>query len=235
MDLSHNPKLRTTSSAPLAGLMVFMPYLPLAVGTCRSPQHLGDLGRRGIGDVWTMTVEEYLSSPRWRRYVYTITRNPIVLFSIAPLFVFLCLHRVPGRTAPRRSVWSVWMTNFWVLGLWVTLSAVFGWREFLITQLLITLVGGGIGIWLFYVQHQFENAYWTPSEEWSYCAAALHGSSFYRLPKILQWFTGSIGFITSIILVLEFPINFGSSAMLPILRLPRRRQSPSGRVLVARS
>jgi omega-6 fatty acid desaturase (delta-12 desaturase) len=187
-------KLANNIIGNIAGLMVFMPYYHWRWEHAIHHNTSGDLGRRGIGDVWTMTVEEYLNSSPWRRFIYAVTRNPSVLFSIAPLLVFLCLHRVPARTAPRREFWSVWATNTWVLALWVTLSVVFGWRQFLITQLLITMVGGGIGIWLFYVQHQFEDAYWTPSEEWSYLAAALRGSSFYRLPKMLQWFSGSIGF-----------------------------------------
>jgi len=187
-------KLANSIIGNIAGLMVFTPYYHWRWEHAIHHNTSGDLGRRGVGDIWTMTVQEYLNSPPWRRFIYAVTRNPTVLFSIAPLLLFLCWHRVPARSARGREIWSVWATNIWVLAICVTLSAVFGWQQFLITQLLITMVGGGIGVWLFYVQHQFESAYWTRSDDWNYLAAALRGSSFYRLPKVLQWFSGNIGF-----------------------------------------
>jgi omega-6 fatty acid desaturase (delta-12 desaturase) len=187
-------KLANDIIGNVAGLMVFTPYYHWRWEHAIHHRTSGDLGRRGIGDIRTMTVQEYLNSPSWRRIIYVVTRSPSVLFSIAPILLFLFFNRVPSRTAHRREWWSVWSTNIWVLVVCVTLGTIFGWQHFLITQLLITMVGGGIGIWLFYVQHQFEGAYWKCSSDWNYIAAALRGSSFYRLPKVLQWFSGNIGF-----------------------------------------
>jgi omega-6 fatty acid desaturase (delta-12 desaturase) len=117
-----------------------------------------------------------------------------VLLVIAPVLVFGVRHRFSARKANRRERRSVWFTNLGVLATAATLSWIFGWRTYLLIQLLITVVAGGIGIWMFYVQHQFEDAYWEHGDSWDYTLAALKGSSFYRLPRILQWFSGNIGF-----------------------------------------
>lgn len=187
-------KLMNNIIGYVAGLMVFTPYYHWRWEHSIHHSTSGDLNRRGIGDIWTMTVQEYVESASWRRFLYAITRHPAVLMFIAPVLLFLFWNRIPSRNAGRRERLCVWTTNAWVVFVCATLPAVFGWRQFLITQLLITTVGGGIGIWLFYVQHQFEGAYWTRSTDWDYVASALRGSSFYRLPKVLQWFSGNIGF-----------------------------------------
>ena len=154
----------------------------------------GHLDRRGVGDIWTMTVEEYLKSSRWKRFSYRLARNPIVLFVIAPLFLFLVKHRVPLAQAKGRARSSVWITNLAVAGMAIGLSCVFGFLPWLIIQLIILAVAGSVGVWLFYVQHQFEDAYWEHGDEWDHVDAAMKGSSYYKLPKVLQWFTGNIGF-----------------------------------------
>jgi omega-6 fatty acid desaturase (delta-12 desaturase) len=154
----------------------------------------GDLDRRGSGDIWTLTVQEYLQSTRWRRFAYRLARNPIVLFVIAPLYVFVVHHRFAVSSAPRRERQSVRRTNWALLGITLVMSAVIGLKEFVLIQLTVSAFAGALGVWLFYVQHQFEGAYWARSGDWSYTAAALQGSSFYKLPRILQWFTGNIGF-----------------------------------------
>ena len=162
----------------------------------------GSLDRRGVGDVWTMTVEEYLQSGRWKRFAYKLARNPVVLFVIAPIFLFVIHQRFFAAKANPRERWSVIWMNIAVLGIAVALSGLFsigrswgfGITAYLLIHLTIVLVGGGVGIWMFYVQHQFEDVYWERDENWDYKAAALEGSSFYKLPKILQWFSGNIGF-----------------------------------------
>ncbi len=154
----------------------------------------GDLDRRGSGDIWTLTVQEYLESTRWRRFSYRLARNPLVLFAIAPLYVFVVHHRFAASSAPARERRSVGRTNLALLGAAALVSALVGWKAFLLIQLTVSAFAGAVGLWLFYVQHQFEGAYWARGKEWDYTAAALHGSSFYKLPKILQWFTGNIGF-----------------------------------------
>ena len=154
----------------------------------------GSLDRRGIGDVWTVTVEEYLRSTRWRRFAYRLARNPFVLFVLGPVFYLGFQQRVPSANANARERRSVHWMNLAILAVGAALSSVFGIGTYLLIQLTIVIVGGGVGVWLFYVQHQFEDAYWERDEEWDYTTAALAGSSYYKLPRILQWLSGNIGF-----------------------------------------
>jgi omega-6 fatty acid desaturase (delta-12 desaturase) len=154
----------------------------------------GDLDRRGTGDIWTMTVQEYLESSRMRRFAYRLARNPVVLFILAPLYLFLIQQRFPAKKAGTRERFSVYLTNLALGAMAAGMIAIFGWKAYLILQVGIMVVAGGAGVWLFYVQHQFEGVYWERHEEWDYCQAALQGSSFYKLPKVLQWFSGNIGF-----------------------------------------
>ena len=154
----------------------------------------GNLDKRGVGDIWTMTVEEYLASSRARRFSYRLSRNPVILFLIAPLYLFVVHQRFPKANANARERRSVYWMNLAIFGVALGMSLLFGWKAYLFLQLTVTLVAGTLGIWMFYVQHQFEDVYWERGEEWDYCSAALEGSSFYKLPKVLQWFSGNIGF-----------------------------------------
>ena len=187
-------KLTNDVIGVIAGMIVFTPYYHWRWEHAIHHATSGNLDRRGTGDIWTMTVKEYLQSSTWMRLLYRIARHPLVLFGIGPAFLFLILNRFPSRKAKPREWWSVWCTNAWFVCVVFTLSAVFGWKAYLLVQLAITIIGGGIGIWMFYVQHQFEEGYWECNSKWRYFAAAFQGSSFYRLPKILQWFSGNIGF-----------------------------------------
>jgi omega-6 fatty acid desaturase (delta-12 desaturase) len=153
-----------------------------------------DLDRRGSGDIWLLTVQEYLESSRWKRLLYRLARNPFVLFVVAPLYLFIIHHRLASAEAPGPERRSVIWTNLALLGITIFMSAVIGLKAFLIIQLTVTTFAGAVGVWLFYVQHQFEGAYWSRSANWNYTAAAMRGSSYYKLPRILQWFTGNIGF-----------------------------------------
>jgi omega-6 fatty acid desaturase (delta-12 desaturase) len=147
-----------------------------------------------MGDAWTLTVQEYLEASRWKRFAYRLARNPFVLFVIAPFFLFIVSQRFPSSKASRRERQSVWAMNVAVLCMVVAMCAIFEIVPYLVIQLIAIVVAGSAGIWLFYVQHQFEDGYWERSENWEYTAAALKGSSFYKLPKVLQWFSGNIGF-----------------------------------------
>jgi omega-6 fatty acid desaturase (delta-12 desaturase) len=178
----------------ITGVLTFTPYSQWTWEHALHHSTSGDLDRRGTGDVWTLTVQEYLESSRWRRFSYRLARNPVILFLIAPLFLFLVKHRF---TTPKTSMserLSVYATNVALAGVILGMCAVFGWKAYLLLQLIVTAVAGSVGVWLFYVQHQFEGVYWERAEEWDYTAAALQGSSFYKLPWILQWFSGNIGF-----------------------------------------
>jgi len=178
----------------IAGVLTFTPYYHWRWEHNIHHAHSGDLDKRGTGDIWTLTVEEYLASSRWIKFRYRLARNPFILFVLAPLFLFFVLQRFPSSKANKRERHSVYWMNLAILGMAVGLSLIFGLKAYVLIQLIITAVAGAAGVWLFYVQHQFEDVYWERGDDWDYTKAALEGSSFYKLPKILQWFSGNIGF-----------------------------------------
>jgi acyl-lipid omega-6 desaturase (Delta-12 desaturase) len=187
-------KRANNATGAIAGLLLLTPYRHWRWQHSLHHGTAGDLDRRGCGDIWTLTVQEYLRSTRWQRLSYRLARNPIVLFVIAPLYVFVVHQRFATSTAPARERQSVRRTNWALLGIALVMSAMIGLKAFLLIQLTVSAIAGALGLWLFYVQHQFEGAFWARSKDWNYTAAALQGSSFYKLPRILQWFTGNIGF-----------------------------------------
>jgi omega-6 fatty acid desaturase (delta-12 desaturase) len=189
-------KSRTANAivGSIAGMLTFTPYYHWSRMHSLHHATSGDLDRRGTGDVWTMTVQEYLEASRWRRFAYVLARNPVILFLIAPAYLFLVGQRFPSRTANARQRLSVIWMNLAVLGLAAALSALFGLKAYLLIQLTVVGVAATAGVWLFYVQHQFDGVYWERRGAWDYTAAALKGSSFYKLPALLQWFSGNIGF-----------------------------------------
>jgi omega-6 fatty acid desaturase (delta-12 desaturase) len=178
----------------ITGLLTFTPFHHWRWEHSLHHATSGNLDKRGTGDVWTMTVQEYLESSRLNRFAYRLARNPVILFVIAPVVLFAVRQRFPSSKASRREKQSVWWMNLAILGMVVGLGWIYGFVPYLIIQLIIMMVGGAAGIWMFYVQHQFEDAYWERREDWDYTAAALQGSSFYKLPRVLQWFSGNIGF-----------------------------------------
>ena len=178
----------------ITGLFTFTPFCHWRWQHSLHHASAGDLDRRGVGDIWTMTVQEYLESSRWKRFAYRLARNPIVLFVIAPIYLFMFEQRIPSIKANRRERNSVWWMNAAIAVKVVVMSLIFGFKVYLILQLMVMAIAGAAGIWLFYVQHQFEDVYWERREDWDFTAAALQGSSFYKLPKILHWFSGNIGY-----------------------------------------
>lgn len=178
----------------LTGLLCFTPFQRWRREHSLHHASAGDLDRRGTGDVWTLTVQEYLEASRWKRFAYRLARNPFILFLLAPLVLFLVLERFPSSKDGRRERRSVYATNAALALMVVALGWVFGWMAYLLLQLVVIIVASSAGVWLFYVQHQFEGVYWERGEEWDYEKAALQGSSYYKLPLILQWFSGNIGF-----------------------------------------
>ena len=178
----------------ITGALTYTPYYHWRWEHAIHHSSSGDLDRRGTGDIWTLTVEEYLKSSRWKRFSYRLARNPIVLFVLAPLFLFLVIQRIPKFRAPTRERYSVYLTNLAIGTMAAGTIWIFGLKAFLILQGTVLMVAGSAGVWLFYVQHQFEGVYWERGESWDYATAALQGSSFYKLPKVLQWFSGNIGF-----------------------------------------
>jgi omega-6 fatty acid desaturase (delta-12 desaturase) len=179
----------------IAGVVTFTPYYHWRAEHAAHHAASGNLDRRDSGgDIWTMTVQEFIDAPRHRRIAYRVARNPFVLFVLAPLFVFVIKHRFCYAWADRRERHGVWLTNVAILAVALGLSLSFGVIAYLCIQLTVLWVSGAAGLWLFYVQHQFEGVYWERSDKWERTAAALDGGSYYQLPAVLQWFSGNIGF-----------------------------------------
>jgi omega-6 fatty acid desaturase (delta-12 desaturase) len=153
-----------------------------------------NLDKRGIGDMWILTVDEYIASPLWRRIAYRIYRHPLTLFGVGPIGVFVIQYRFNRKGAKRKERMGNYVTNALIVGLYALMVWAIGWQAFLMIQGPIFFISGSLGIWLFYVQHQFEDSYFENEDEWSYVKAAVDGSSYYKLPMILQWMTGNIGF-----------------------------------------
>lgn len=156
----------------------------------------GNLDRRGHGDMDVVTVKEYLALNKSERFYYRMYRNPLVFLTIGPLALFFKINRIVSdpKQYSARDRRNVWITNLTIIATFALLSLWIGLVPVLKIAVPILATAAGLGIWLFYIQHQFEHTYWRAGSEWNFTTAAMQGSSFYRLPKILQWFTGSIGF-----------------------------------------
>jgi acyl-lipid omega-6 desaturase (Delta-12 desaturase) len=177
----------------IAGIITFTPFAEFRYTHGVHHATAGDLDRRGVGDVWTMTVAEYKAAPRLTRLQYRLFRHPLVMFVLGPVFTFFIVNRVPKKGSGARQVRSVMITNLGITACAVAIGFSFGWDAYLGIQLPILMFGGMAGIWLFYVQHQFDPTYWARHEEWGSVESAMQGSSYYKLPKVLQWMTGNIG------------------------------------------
>ncbi len=178
------------------GIFTLTPYLAWRGDHAVHHASMGNLDRRGIGDVTTLTRPEYVALSRLKRFMYRLYRHPLVLFGIGPIWLFFISNRIPSGD-PRRH-WKEWVSVLstdaalvvmfgllvWMLG---PVSVLLGWGP-------VMLLAATIGVWLFYVQHQFEDAYWEPKSRWDFRSAALEGASYYDLPRVVHWMTGNIGF-----------------------------------------
>jgi omega-6 fatty acid desaturase (delta-12 desaturase) len=199
-DCGHNSFFKSTkwnnAIGSLLGVITLTPYYHWRKMHAKHHSSSGDLDFRGLGDVDMLTVEEYKSQSIWGKLRYRLYRHPFVMFVLSPTLLFALFHRFPLYITKhdKKERVSVHHTNvaialiFLVLGLWL------GFKEVLMIWLPITAFSSMIGVYLFYVQHQFEDTYWRWHEEWDYEYAALKGSSYFKLPKLLQWFSGNIGF-----------------------------------------
>ncbi|MHB0924822.1 MAG: fatty acid desaturase [Bellilinea sp.] len=197
-DCGHNSFLPSTKANRRLGfwlgILVFTPGEQWWKAHAIHHATSGDLDKRGVGDVTTLTVEEYLKLPFFGRLGYRLFRNPFVMFGFGPIFMFLIKHRLPLPVLGKKETMSVVWANLAIISLATGLSLLMGFQNYVLIQLPVIWLGGAAGIWMFYVQHQFESSYWERHPEWEYVASAFEGASYYRLPKILQWFTGNIGF-----------------------------------------
>ena len=178
----------------LTGILTVVPYQQWKHTHSVHHATSGNLDKRGVGDMWVMTVKEFAAASFWRRLAYRLYRNPLVMFGLGPAFTFLIEYRFNRKDARWKERINTYVTNAGIAGLYALLCWAVGWEAFLLVQGPVFLVSGLIGVWLFYVQHNFEDSYFEHEDEWSYVQAAVEGSSFYKLPKPLQWITGNIGY-----------------------------------------
>ena len=177
----------------ILGILTFTPFYKWQRDHIIHHRTVGHLEKRGIGDVWMMTTEEYQEASLIRKIKYRIYRNPFILFFVGPIFLFLIGQRFP--TTNTKKVWfSTMITNIGIVAIILAVSFTVGFRYYLLIQLPIIFFAAIIGVWLFYIQHQYEDVYWEHTMRWKSQNAALEGSSVYRLPVILEWFTGAIGY-----------------------------------------
>jgi len=196
-DCAHGSFLATKrGNLWLGRFTAFLVFQPFANWRHNHAVHhgtAGDLDRRGTGDVPTLTVAEYASRTPKQRLAYRLFRSPVVMFGIGPIWSLMIGPRIWSKNQRPRMRHSVWLTN---LALAIVIGAIFwlvGPLAWLLVQMPTAIIAGTMGVWMFYVQHQFEDVYWESTENWSYDDAALQGSSYLKLPKLLQFFTGNIG------------------------------------------
>ncbi len=178
----------------IMGILAFTPYYKWHQQHRIHHATAGNLDKRGIGDVWTMTVDEYKNSSKWIRFFYRSFRNPFILFTVGPLFVVFFQNRVSHKNMTIKEKMNVWITNIFILIIAISISILIGFRAYILIQLPIIIIAHVVGIWLFYIQHQFDETSWERNPSWDYKTAAIKSCSYLKLPAVLQWFTGNIGF-----------------------------------------
>ena len=197
-DCTHGSFMKSTKAMTILGtffgILVFTPYKKWKEEHRQHHRTVGNIDKRGVGDVWTMTVEEYKNTSKIKRVGYIIYRNPLVLFLIGPIYIFLISQRFPTKNMTKDFWIDLIITNLGVLSVILFVSFTIGIKYYLLIQLPVIAIAASLGVWLFYIQHQYDEVYWENSEHWSILDAALKGSSVYKLPAVLNWFTGSIGY-----------------------------------------
>jgi omega-6 fatty acid desaturase (delta-12 desaturase) len=178
----------------ITGMLTFTPYLLWHRQHKIHHTTSGNLDKRGAGDIWTMTVEEYLESSSWKKFLYRAFRNPFIMLTVGPVYVILIQNRFSRKYMTTKEKWNLYFTNISIVMFAVVLSLMIGVKSFLLVQLPILFIAHSIGIWLFYIQHQFDDVEWDRQSSWDYKVSALNSSSFLKLPALFRWFTGNIGF-----------------------------------------
>jgi len=178
----------------ITGILTVFPYSQWAHDHSVHHATSSNLDKRGTGDIWMLTVDEYSSASFWARLGYRLYRNPFVMFVLGPIYVFVIKNRFNRKGARLKERLNTYLTNVSLISLTGLLCWAIGWESFLLVEGPIFLLAGSAGIWLFYVQHTFEDSYFEEDKDWEYVKAAVEGSSFYKLPKVLQWLTGNIGY-----------------------------------------
>ncbi|WP_414044248.1 fatty acid desaturase [Macrococcus animalis] len=154
----------------------------------------GNLDKKGVGDIWMMTIEEYEAADKKTQITYRLYRNPFVMFVLGPIYLLFISNRFNRKDARQKERMNTWLHNLAIVVVYGAIIYFFGLGMFAAVFIPILFVGGMLGIWMFYIQHTFEESYFEENSEWDYVKAAVEGSSYYKLPKLLQWLTGNIGF-----------------------------------------
>lgn len=178
----------------ITGVLTLFPYEKWKREHAIHHASSGNLDKRGVGDIWVMTIEEYVEASKWTRLQYRLYRHPLVMFGLGPLWLILVTSRFNRKDARKKERMNTHIINVALVILYGLMMFLVGWQAFLLVQGTTMFVAGVLGIWLFYVQHTFEDSYFEDESEWDYVKAAIEGSSYYELPKVLQWVTGNIGF-----------------------------------------
>ncbi|MEI7834500.1 MAG: fatty acid desaturase [bacterium] len=197
-DCSHGSFFPSTRANDIVGFIIgvltLTPYRQWRWSHLRHHGAFGNLDRRDAGgDIWLLTVDEYQALALKERIIYWIYRYPPLLFGIGSTILFFFIYRLPISGTPTKDRVSVWLTDLVFLAILAIAYFTVGLRVFFLVMAPVWIIAWMIGVWLFYVQHQFEGVYWAHQQEWDFYQAALAGSSYYKLPKLLQWFTGNIG------------------------------------------
>jgi omega-6 fatty acid desaturase (delta-12 desaturase) len=197
-DCGHGSFFKSRKSNFIVGnifsIMAFTPYMRWTDSHRIHHQTVGNLDKRGIGDVWTLTVSEYLNLSRSGRLKYRIFRHPVIFLGLGAFLMFMVFNRFTTRRMNRTQKLNLYFTNALIALIAVSMSLLVGWKAYLVIQLPVMYFAAVGGVYLFYLQHQYEEVYWCRQKEWDYRTMAMEGSSFFKLPLILQWFTGNIGF-----------------------------------------
>jgi len=198
-DCSHKSYLGRSLSGcfilgHICGILTFTSFFSFRRSHIIHHAGVSNLEKRGVGDIWTLTVKEYLSSPLWKRAVYRVFRNPFFLFGIAPPILFLITNRVPKRIDRLKENLSIIFTDIMIVLILAAAHFTIGLKLYTAIQLPVIYLAAVFGVWIFYIHHQFEDTYWSGNDKYDVFKAAMEGSSFYKLPRLLRWFSGNIGY-----------------------------------------
>lgn len=197
-DCSHSSFLKSKMLSHVighvCGIITLTPYFDWQRNHGYHHAAAANLDKRGFGDIWTMTSKEYHCASTLGKLQYRVFRNPFFLFLIAPLFLFAIVYRFPQKSTKARDYFSIIFTDIVLIAILIAAFLTVGLLTFFAVVLPILFISTSLGVWLFYVQHQFEDVYWSHQDNWDLINASIKGSSFYKLPALLRWFTGNIGY-----------------------------------------
>lgn len=189
----HNKRLNDLIGT-ITGVLTLFPYEKWKREHAIHHASSSNLDKRGVGDIWVMTVNEYAKASKWQRLAYRLYRNPFVMFGLGPLYLVLISNRINRNDARKKERNNTYLTNLLIILIYGMIIFFVGWKSFLLVHGVSMYIAALLGIWLFYIQHTFEDSYFEEESEWNYVKAAVEGSSYYKLPRLLQWLTGNIGY-----------------------------------------